>query len=531
MNDRLHAFAKGKTSNLYQSNTAVAYTRVSTKEQADNNQSLTTQSNQIQQYAQRQGIKIIEQFGGTFESARTDERAEFKQMMAYVKKHNIGLILVYSFDRFSRSGANAVYITDQLKSNNVQVVSVTQPVDATTSSGELQQNIQFIFAQYDNQQRREKCMAGIRQMLSNGDWPTRPPLGYDTLKINGKRTIVINEKGKLLGRGLKKKLKTDLTFKELSEWLKAKGLYVSNKQLSIIARNVFYCGHMSHTALNGEVVVGNHQGIITKKEFLALNDLLKARFTDRKKVNKSNIPEVPLKGHLKCAKCSSNLTAYLVKAKNLWYYKCNTHGCKQNISATKIHQHWESTLTGLQLDPKFIVPITHNFLQTLDKEKDNYEKDRQAITKQVQEYKAQIKTVETNHALGKITEEIYTRVLADIQEKLFPLRAELAKGVFQLSNHEKMVVSAVTNLSNLLTMWYKQDLMGRKLLVKTLYPKGIVVDREKTLYRTQNQNVFIEYIQDITGDHGQTKKRNSELKFNYSALVARSRIELPTSGL
>jgi len=44
MNDRLHAFAKGKTSNLYQSNTAVAYTRVSTKEQADNNQSLTTQS-------------------------------------------------------------------------------------------------------------------------------------------------------------------------------------------------------------------------------------------------------------------------------------------------------------------------------------------------------------------------------------------------------------------------------------------------------------------------------------------------------
>jgi len=84
--------------------------------------------------------------------------------------------------------------------------------------------------------------------------------------------------------------------------------------------------------------------------------------------------------------------------------------------------------------------------------------------------------VETNYALGKITEDIYIRVLADIQEKLFPLQAELAKGVFQLSNHEKMVVSAVTNLSNLLTMWNKQDLMGRKLLVKTLYPKGIVVD-------------------------------------------------------
>ena len=303
MSSRLHAFAKGKINRQHQSSTAVVYTRVSTKEQADNNQSLTTQSNHIHTYAKRHKIQIVQQFGGTYESARTDERKEFKQMMAYVKKHNIGLILVYSFDRFSRSGANAVYITDQLKSNNIQVVSVTQPVDATTSAGELQQNIQFIFAQYDNQQRREKCMAGIRQMLSNGDWPTKPPMGYDTLKINGKRTIVINEKGKLLGRGLRKKLKTDITFKELSEWLKARGLYVSNKQLSIIARNVFYCGFMSHTALNGEVVKGNHQGIISKKEFLALNDQLKARFKDRKKVNKSNIPAVPLKGHLKCSKC------------------------------------------------------------------------------------------------------------------------------------------------------------------------------------------------------------------------------------
>ena len=104
--------------------------------------------------------------------------------------------------------------------------------------------------------------------------------------------------------------------------------------------------------------------------------------------------------------------------------------------------------------------------------------------------------METNYALGKITEEIYTRVLSDIHQNMDPLRLELAKGIFPLSNHEKMVVSAVTNLSNLLTMWDKQDLMGRKLLVKTLYPKGIVVDREKTLYRTQNQNVFIEYIQE-----------------------------------
>jgi hypothetical protein len=76
-------------------------------------------------------------------------------------------------------------------------------------------------------------------------------------------------------------------------------------------------------------------------------------------------------------------------------------------------------------------------------------------------------------------------------------------------------------------MWDKQDLMGKKLLVKTLYSTGIIVDREKTLYRTPNQNVFIGYIQDVTGDYRQSTKRNSECNFNCSAWVARSRIPPP----
>ena len=50
-------------------------------------------------------------------------------------------------------------------------------------------------------------------------------------------------------------------------------------------------------------------------------------------------------------------------------------------------------------------------------------------------------------------------------------------------------------------------------------PSGTVVDREKILYRTTNQNVFIAFIQGVTRDSGQTKKRNSEQKFSYAALV------------
>ena len=83
MSDRLNAFGKGKSISMLQSKIAVAYTRVSTKEQADNNQSLNTQANQILIYAKKTGIEIVKSFGGTYESAKTDERIEFKEMMDY----------------------------------------------------------------------------------------------------------------------------------------------------------------------------------------------------------------------------------------------------------------------------------------------------------------------------------------------------------------------------------------------------------------------------------------------------------------
>src|SRR3954463_5439349 len=90
----------------------VIYTRVSSKEQADNNTSLETQKKYCKEYAEKNGFPIKEYFGGTFESAKSDERKEFEKLIAYSRKEKaIEAIIVYSYDRFSRSGANAAYLS------------------------------------------------------------------------------------------------------------------------------------------------------------------------------------------------------------------------------------------------------------------------------------------------------------------------------------------------------------------------------------------------------------------------------------
>jgi hypothetical protein len=75
-----------------------------------------------------------------------------------------------------------------------------------------------------------------------------------------------------------------------------------------------------------------------------------------------------------------------------------------------------------------------------------------------------------------------------------------------------------------LIMWNKQNLLGKKIMIKSLYPKGILVDGKNMLYRTENKNQFIAYIQDIAGFDGQIKKRKSETKINFSALVEALRL-------
>lgn len=80
-------FAKGKVvQDAKSNNNAVIYTRVSSKEQADTNQSLETQRKYCAEYGIKNNMNVLGFFGGTYESAKTDERNEFNRMIKFLKK-------------------------------------------------------------------------------------------------------------------------------------------------------------------------------------------------------------------------------------------------------------------------------------------------------------------------------------------------------------------------------------------------------------------------------------------------------------
>ena len=164
---------------FFERKNAIIYTRVSTKEQADTNTSLSTQKKHCEVYAKNNGYHVSAYFGGTHESAKSDDRKEFKRMLKYAKQSgSIGYIIVYSYDRFSRTGSSAAQITNELLQSGIQVKAVTQEVDTMSPAGKFQQNLFYMFSQFDNELRKDKTITAMSDLLRKGYWLWTPPRGY-----------------------------------------------------------------------------------------------------------------------------------------------------------------------------------------------------------------------------------------------------------------------------------------------------------------------------------------------------------------
>ncbi len=526
------AFGKGKHQNLNNSNNCVIYTRVSTKEQADNNMSLSTQKKSCELFAIKQGYNVVTYFGGTYESAKNDERNEFNKMLSFVKKSNerIAYIIVYSVDRFSRSGGNAIYITEQLRKQGILVISVTQPTDASTSSGSLQQNIQYIFSEYDNQLRREKCMSGVKEALLRGEWCHKAPTGYDMIRKDGKALITINDTGKLLRKAFLWKANENLSNESIKIKLNTLGLKISHQRISAMFRNPFYCGLISHNALEGKVVPGNHEALISQEVFLKVNELLKV---NPQGYNfKIENDAIPMKNFIKCDQCGSSMPGYIVKKKNLWYYKCRTVGCCNNKNAKQIHNKFLTLLEPfrLTLTDQSNQLVRQEMLNTLSHHLEQRQADEQLIRSRLQEVNNRILRIEERFILEEITKDQYLKFTEKFKEERTEINRELEKCNVKVSNLEKSIDKLLVFTANLPSLWTSSDYSVKTMLQNLVFPKGMTYNKKTDQCRTPEINPLFSYIAHLKQVLVQKKIGITDKNFNYADLVVPPGIEPGTQG-
>jgi site-specific DNA recombinase len=540
--DLIKTFAKGSdeasTKKKVKSLKAVIYTRVSSKEQMDN-LSLETQLKGCSEFAKRYSYELCGQFGGTYESAMSDERKEFVRMINFVKKakEKIAYIIVYSLERFSRTGDNAIWLSRQLRELGVTIVSVTQPIDTSNPSGVLQQNILFLFSQYDNDLRKQKCVAGMKEKLLRGEWMGVLPLGYSFDRTHGTREqkIVKNDDAALIHKAFIMKL-NGATHQEISDAIAAKGLKLTVKRLAVTLRNPFYCGYISHNMLEGELVKGKHPTLVSEDIFLQVNDVLTKNAQGYKHTDRSEY--LPLKQFIRCGKCEAPMTGYLRKKKlksgrilEFHYYKCYTRGCRCNKSNKILHDKFVNLLKRYELNRNLVPLVKKQLHITWENLNQAVANENKSIIAKLSDLKGKLDKVEERFAFGEIDRPIYDKASIKLKAEIEEITKELAKSDLNISNPLSLLDKWADFAANLHNLWVSGDAEERKMVQDILFPEGIYFDQNLDHFRTSRANEVLGLITSLSEEYEQKKERQEDDNLNLSPSVARGGVEPPTFGL
>lgn len=478
---------------------AYTYARVSTKKQLDNNCSIETQMKYILDYATRNNIEIVHSYGLTFESAKTDDRKEFSKMISDARRNKkINTILVFDLDRFSRSGGGAIVLKDELLEEGIYLHSVTQPIDTSTDSGILMQDIHFIMGKYDNMQRKKKCLTGIKNKLEKGIciFPSLAR-GYTKIKetTNGKEItkIIINKEGEAIRKAFEWKAYDNLANSEILFKLRSEeGLNLTKQELSKIFRNPFYKGYIKHKMLGDKLVKAtNFEPLVSEELF----DLANGIVTSKKYAYKHERinDNYPLKRHVFCAECGEPLTAYTAKGRFV-YYKCNTIGCCKNYSGEMMHNQYSNLLRSYCIPNEF-KPVLSCMMKDLfnDWNKLAINQQKQFKTR-ITELENKVHLAKVKYGCGEIEKDIYDAVYNEFTPQLNDLKQKLEIAEINLSNYEPYVDYALQMSCKLGSLWKEFDIVKKEKLQHLVFPEGVFYDQKIEGYRTPKHNSFLHLI-------------------------------------
>lgn len=161
----------------------VAFARVSSREQEREGFSLEVQEDGLQREAERRDGQIVKLFRVAETASKREERAVFREMLSYAKKHltQIDGIMVYKLDRAARNLKDYVSLED-LEEQGLDLIVVTQPTE-NTPAGRMMRRTLATFAAFQTEQQSLDVREGQQRRVKSGLFMGAAPFGYRNVRI------------------------------------------------------------------------------------------------------------------------------------------------------------------------------------------------------------------------------------------------------------------------------------------------------------------------------------------------------------
>jgi len=224
---------------------ACIYARTSSPNQK-NNFSIGQQIERCWQYCENRGWVVKYVFVDEAESAKTIDRPKFQLMMEKAESRSFDVIVFWKLDRFCRSLADLVNVERALRGYGVQLCSVTEFIDTTTSVGRFNYRSLASVAELERELIGERARLGMYALARELRWPNpHPPLGY-IRDVAGR--LIVKEEEAVLVRNIFKRYKDLKSLPQLAYELNAAGLKTkkgedwSPRALRDVLTNPIYIG-------------------------------------------------------------------------------------------------------------------------------------------------------------------------------------------------------------------------------------------------------------------------------------------------
>ncbi|MBO4417249.1 MAG: recombinase family protein [Bacteroidales bacterium] len=524
----LGQFGKGEKATLKKGGRAVIYQRVSSKEQ-ESGFSPETQKECCYAWAERNGFEVVKCCEGEHESAKSDtNRKRFNEMLKFVKdkKNRIDAVIVYSTSRFSRTGTKSFSILDELESKGVTVFSATSSYDARTADGKMMQGVEVLMANRENSIKSQAVKDSGANALRTGRWVSQPPRGYDMKTTRARQTITVNAEGELIRKAFKMKADENLTNEEVRVRMKAMGLDLCKQRWSSIFRNIFYAGYFAHPFLQGDIIPGPQEPLVTLDDFLKINNIVLKAHT-RGYEAKMDKEYAPLIGTIRCPVCGHNLTASLSTkmrkrfGREVGYYVCSRKGCKCNASTKKVNGAFTERLDSIAMSPQHTELLTLQLKRAFPILNHLEMEEVAAIKTNLTKKQNEIERIEYNLATAPNAkvQETCTKMLEKAESERDEIMSELKERDKSILNLNDYVSSGLNLKNNILKLWELANLGNKRRLQNMVFPDGIVWSKENDDIEPVSRNEFIFTYGSNTVDYGEKENGQTADFCNLSALA------------
>ena len=483
------------------------YIRVSTDEQADKGYSQRLQEDVLLKYCEINAIKVRKII---FEdhSAKTFERPEWKKLLAELKKYKgkTDLVLFTKWDRFSRNASDAYQMISTLRKIGVEPQAIEQPLDMNIPENKMMLAVYLTTPEIENDRRALNVKTGMRQARKEGRWLGVAPPGYiNKTRENGTKYVAIDEPEATHMRWAFEQIAEGVfTTQEIWKMAKHRGLKCGATSFRTALRNVGYCGKVLVPAYKNEdkqIVQGLHEPLISEVIFYKAQEMMDGRVRDIG-VNSSHgvlvvAPDkLPLRGFLKCTRCTRLLTGSASKGRNNYYhyYHCQP-SCGCRYKAEHVNMAFVRKLREFIPKPGMAALYKEVILDLYNGGSDYFRNERKNYIAQITENNNRITKARELLLSDDISGNDYKTIKAEAEEKIMILETRLndfTANTTATVDIDNLVYKAVENLKKLDLLYLNADIGHQRDIIGSIFLEKWRFDG--LVHRTGKLNKAVELI-------------------------------------